>query len=272
MNATSSGTNSIQTDRAQTPPRPQLSTQQPSEPRVTAKAYLVGNISSGYIYKQFNSQTALPVASMSKLVTALAATTKFPQNARITITPEEMNVPPDGSQLAIGETYTVQELMYPLLLNSSNVAAEALASSSNRSGFIELMSSYVWEIGMPSTFFADPSGLNPHNEASARDLFTLAKYLTKYRPDILQLTRTLQATTATTSDHGSHVFNSTHPLIKEPGFLGGKTGRTLEAGETMLTIMKINDQPIAYIILGSEYGARERDTRLLIQQTRALVR
>ena len=234
-------------------------------PRITARAYIAGNLKTGKIYEQYNSAKSLPVASMSKLITALAYLNEFPLSARITITPEEMTAPPDGSMLQAGESFSFGEIIYPLLLNSSNVAAEALASSTDRTKFLKTMSSYAWEIGMSSTYFADPSGVDPHNKASAKDLFTLALYLTKYRPDLLALTQTPKFTIATTTQHGSHTFTSTHPFINDPNFLGGKTGRTPAAGETMLTIIRIKNQPVAIIVLGSEYGTREKDTRMIME-------
>ena len=165
----------------------------------------------------------------------------------------------------------MKDLLYPLLLNSSNVAAEALASSTDRIKFLTLMSSYAWEIGMLSSYFADPSGLDSHNQASAKDLFSLAKYLMKFRPDIAELTRVKSLSVATTTDHGSHIFASIHPFINDANFLGGKTGRTEAAGETMLTMIKINGQSIAVIVLGSLRGARESDTRLLISRSEPII-
>ncbi len=235
---------------------------------VSALAYIAGNVTTDQVYVSRNAKKVLPVASMSKLVTAFAATDQLPATTTITITAEEANVPPDGSGIAIGETYTLQEILYPLLLDSSNVAAEALASTTDRKNFLELMSSYAWEIGMSTAFFADPSGVNPHNAASAVDLFALAKYLYKYRPDVLALTRTASTSVATTTEHGSHDFVSTHPFVLDSRFIGGKTGRTPEAGDTMLTIMNINNQPIAIVVLGSRYDGRAADTRKIIEMVK----
>ena len=231
---------------------------------MTAKAYIVGNVTTGRVYIQHNSSVALPVASMSKLVTAMVALDTLPKDKKIVITPPEADVPPDGSGIAAGEAYTVSELMYPMLLDSSNVAAEALASSSNRAHFLELMSSYAWEIGMPTAFFADPSGVSLHNEASAKGLFALAQYLYKSRQDILAITRTAHLAVATTTDHGAHSFDSIHPFVKDPRFLGGKTGHTPEAMDTMMTIMQIDGQKVALIVLGSQ--DRAADTKLLIDK------
>ena len=233
---------------------------------ITAKAYLVGNVETGKIYFERNSAKQLPVASMSKLVTAIIATETLDPNSVIEITPSEAIAPPDGSGIGAGEKFTVKELLYPMLLNSSNIAAEAIASSSGRIKFMELMSSYAWEVGMPQAYFADPSGIDPHNQASAKDIFFLGQYLYKFRPDILAITRIANLNIATTSEHGTHNFTSIHPFVNDTRFIGGKTGRTKEAGETMLTILRINSQAIAFVVMGSEIGARAGDTRLLIEE------
>ena len=233
-----------------------------SESTVTAYAYLVGDVVTGKIYMEKNADTVFPVASMSKLITAITATDIYKSTKGVTVTQQETLVASDTSQLKGDETFTVKELLYPLLLNSSNVAAEALASSTDRAHFLELMSSYAWEIGMRKTFFADPSGISPQNMASTRDFFTLARDLYSSRPDILAITRTSSLYLATTTDHNSHNFVSIHPFVYDANFLGGKTGHTDEASDTMLTIMNMNGRPIAFIVLKSQ--GRAGDTRLLI--------
>lgn len=235
---------------------------------LTAKAYLVGNVNTGKIYLEKNSSKALPVASMSKLVTAFVATDMMDLSTIITISSSSLATAPDYSNLTLDERFTLQEILEPLLLSSSNIAAEAIATSSamGYTKFMEMMSSYAWEIGMPRSFFADPSGISPYNIASARDLFELAKYLVKHRPDILAVTRTAETEIATTTEHGGHRVVSTHPFVDDSRFIGGKTGRTEEAGETMMTILRIDDQPIVFIILGSSYGSRENDTRILLRE------
>jgi D-alanyl-D-alanine carboxypeptidase len=120
---------------------------------------------------------------------------------------------------------------------------------------------------MPKTYFADSFGVSSNNVATAEDIFALAQYLYRYRPDILTLTRNSSSTMATTTDHGSHIITSTHPFVNDSRFIGGKTGRTPAAGETMLTILRINERPIAFIVLGSGIGNRASDTRSLINKT-----
>ncbi len=240
-------------------------------PGVSARAYLVGNPKTGKIYLEYNSRLVLPVASMSKLVTAFVATDLMKVDKIIPITKESLNAPPDRSNLMEGEKFTLSEALLPLLLSSSNITAEAIASSSDRASFMESMKSYAWEVGMPNSFFADPSGVSSRNVASARDLLGLSKYLIDFRPDILTITRTGTTTMATTTEHGSHIIVSTHPFVSDPRFIGGKTGRTPEAGETMLTIMDIGGKPIAIIVLGSSYGGRQGDTKLLLDKALPII-
>ena len=235
---------------------------------ISAKAFLVGNVETGEIYMYRNMNTVLPVASMSKLITAVASIDQYSLSGTTTISEANLDRP-DSVKYTSGEIFTVEEALQPLLISSSNIMAEALASTSNRAKFMELMSSYAWEIGMPSTYFADPSGISPLNISSASDFFALAKYLYKLRPDILKITKMDKVIMATTTEHGYHEIVSTHPFIYYPSYLGGKTGRTPQAKDTMLSILKIRDQPIAIIVLGSDN--RKADSDYLIKETEKLL-
>jgi len=251
----------------QTTPKTPVTVTAPTAPSVplngvSAQAYLIGNMVTGQIYDERNGTSPLPIASMSKLMTALVATNVLTPTTTIQITPAEASVYPDLSRIGAGEKFTEKEILYPLLLDSSNIAAEALASTTNRASFLNLMNGYAWEIGLPKSYFADPSGLSPLNQASAEGFFALAQYVYKSRPDLLAITRINMISVATTSDHGAHDFISIHPFVTDPRFIGGKTGHTPEAGDTMLTILNIGGQPIAFIVLGSTN--RARDTSLLI--------
>jgi D-alanyl-D-alanine endopeptidase (penicillin-binding protein 7) len=238
----------------------------PVQDRITAKAYLVGDIDTGTVYIEHNPSEVLPVASMSKLVTAIVSTDTLSPTTTVLITSSETDVATDTSHIGAGETFTSHELLYPLLLNSSNIAAEALASSTDRAHFLYLMSGYAQVVGASTAFFADPSGLSPNNVASPRDMFALAQYIYKYRPDIFELTRIQKISVATTTDHGAHVFFSIHPFVTDPRFVGGKTGHTDAAGDTMLTILHIANHNLAFIVLGAGNGERTHDTQLLIAQ------
>ena len=248
-----------------------LATSTPTDD-ITAKAYIVGDVKTGTIYLERNAAKPLPVASMSKLITAIVVTDTLSPTTTVSISSLNTDVASDTSRLSAGETFTMHELLYPMLLNSSNVAAEALASTTDRKAFLDLMSSYAWEVGAPTAFFADPSGLDKHNVASAKDLFSLARYLYDKRPDILELTRVASTSVATTTSHGAHTFFSIHPFIQDPRFVGGKTGRTSEAGDTMMTIMHIKGHDIACILLGAGYNQRAHETTILLDRVEGLLK
>jgi D-alanyl-D-alanine carboxypeptidase len=97
--------------------------------------------------------------------------------------------------------------------------------------------------------------------SSASDFFELAKYLYKSRKDILDITRVEKYTIASSTEHGYHVFSNIHPFVRDPQYIGGKTGHTDQAKDTMLTIFKIKNQPIAIIVLSS--NNRKVDTQIL---------
>ncbi len=235
-----------------------------SSTTITAKAYIVGDLVTGQIYKQLNVKEALPIASISKLITAIVLTKELASSSVITISEPNLDQPVESSGIYGGEQYSVQDILYPLLLSSSNLAAQSIASSSAMQNFIQLMFGYAREIGMNSTRFLDSSGLDSGNVASAQDIFTLAKYIYNHRPDLLTITRNRDISFATTTEHGSHTFFSTNAYVYNSDFIGGKTGRSNAAGETMLTMLNIHDKKVAIIVLGSEPGRREQDTRKLI--------
>lgn len=235
---------------------------------ITAKSFLVGNLDNGDIYMYRKMDTVLPVASMSKLITAIASIDQYSLSGTTTITTANLQRP-DSLTYREGEVFSIEDALKPLLISSSNIMAEALASTSDRSQFMNLMSSYAWEIGMPATYFADPSGISPMNISTAKDFFALAQYLYKRRPDILTITKIQTIDIATTTEHDFHHIVSTHPFVEYKDFLGGKTGRTPQAKDTMLTILKIKNRPIALVVLGSEN--RKTDTEYLIKQTKLML-
>jgi D-alanyl-D-alanine carboxypeptidase len=190
----------------------------------------------------------------------------------ISITQSMLDAYGESGHLVLDEKFTRDELLHFLLLESSNDVAEAFAQtfghSTSTNEFMEEMNSFAHEIGMQNTFFKDPSGLNPANVSNAKDLFTLSKYLYKSEKDLLEISRKRVLEIATTTDHGSHHLININPYVYYTGFIGGKTGRTDYAKETMVSLFdqEVGDTkyPIVIIILRSEFGQREIDTEKLL--------
>ncbi len=242
------------------------------KPYISAESYLVANLVTGEKYIDFNSNKVFPIASVSKLYTALVVHHLFDLNKGIVITQSILDSYGDAGHLMLGEKFLPDELLNVLLLESSNDAAEAFSESYDISTtskkFIEQMNGFAQEIGMNNTHFSDPSGLSSLNVSNVDDLFVLAQYLNRSEKEILAISRTKEIDIATTTDHGSHHLVNINPFSNYPSFIGGKTGRTNEAKEAMVSLFnqKVGniEYPIAVIILRSNLGEREINTEKLL--------
>jgi D-alanyl-D-alanine carboxypeptidase (penicillin-binding protein 5/6) len=260
---------------AQNPPSA-VATVAPSQPSpITAEAYLVANADTGQIYASKNTQMASPIASISKLFVALVANADMDPNQVIAITQPMLDVYPDSYGFTLGEKFTLSELMYPLLIESNNNIAEGIAMTYGYTSFIQKMNALAASLGLKRTHFQDASGLSDGNISDAQDLFAFGRYLYASQRPLLALTTTGSWTFATTSDHGSHIITSTDPFIGDPSLIGGKTGRTDAAGETMLTIFNYmhngKSYPIVIVVLHSDLGERQNDSSRLLLQAIAMI-
>ncbi|MDB5259020.1 MAG: D-alanyl-D-alanine carboxypeptidase [Candidatus Taylorbacteria bacterium] len=244
-------------------------------PQITAESYLIGDLNTGEVFVSKSPEAVVPIASISKLITLLTAEDMNSQGILrdddlVTIT--EKMLEPIGTEgnLAVGEVYAAKELRYPLLLESSNDAADALAEASGYDHFITSMKIKANEIGMTHTSFEDPSGLSDQNISNAQDLFALARYLYKNEPKILELSRTPTADLASTTARMAHHYANTNPFVGDPHYIGGKTGRTAAAKESMLSLFNYEvgskTYPIVVIVLRSDYNSRQIDSSLLFEQ------
>jgi D-alanyl-D-alanine carboxypeptidase len=234
--------------------------------KITAVSYIAGNLKTGKIYFEKRADISLPVASMSKLLTASVAQDLVSSETETVITEEMINtLPQNKDDFVKGEKFSISELIPIMLVSSSNIAAEAIASTSamNRDLFVTNMSSYSWEVGVRSSYFYDPSGISELNRVSARDIFELSKYLYERKPQILAITKTAKGFLEANSKHNAHRYESTHPYVNDRRFMGGKTGTTLAAGETMLTVLNIKGEPISITVLHSKQTMRKADTEIL---------
>jgi len=174
-----------------------------------------------------------------------------------------------------GETFSENDLLAGMLLISSNDAALAFANDYGYPAFISLMKTTAQSLGMSQTSFIDPSGLSPGNVSTADDLFILAKYLYADDPGLLAITKMPRFDVATTTTHDNHDFLNIDPFAYDPHYIGGKTGRSDVAGETMLSMfnLPINGvlNPIAIIVLHSDQDSRQTDSSILVGKVLGLI-
>ncbi len=236
--------------------------------KVTAASYLVADLDSGEALLSKNPTQALPIASISKLMTALVSLDAINQYETVTVSKRAVATEGTSGNLKVGEQIEAGNLLFPLLLESSNDAAEALAEHYGRAAFIALMNQRARAIGLTDTHFDDPSGLSPRNVSSANDLFKLARYLVNSKPYIFNVSATLGRSTV------NHHWVNDNDTLDLAYFLGGKNGFTDEAKQTMLSTWSLpfsvtDNRRIAVIELASQN--RKTDAEALLAELKKAV-
>lgn len=230
-------------------------TYRPKGPTLSGTHSLAVDVKNGSVVAGVSEQQAVPIASITKLMTALVAT-EYLDLDRVVRVPESANVENAVYRLDTGDRLSVYDLLILMLTESSNEAAETLASALGRDTFIKRMNEKAKAINLTHTTFDDPSGLSKDNTSTMTDLFLLLQYLYENRRFILDIT----SGSLDTGIYGKPAFNDLQNfnLIAGDGheFVGGKIGNTDEAHQTyagifMLPVGDEEERPIATIVLGS---------------------
>lgn len=235
-------------------------------PKVSAKAFLVADVKSGTVYAEKNADTSLPIASLTKLVTALVANETIHYDRILSISKDD-RVQTEGTpgSLSAGDSFEAEELIYPLLMESNNTVAYTLARYFGTENFMHWMNEKAKAIGMWHTVFEDPSGISENNVSTANDLFILMRYIHDSQSFILNVSREPEKKISSIDgrEYGIKNFNV---FSKNPLFLGGKTGYTEAAHQTMTTLFEVPvgsaTTTLAVIVLGSE--DRKKDIERLL--------
>src|SRR3989344_3929842 len=158
------------------------------QPKVSALAYLIGDLNTGEVILSKNQDQKFPIASVSKLMTALVTKEITNSNDSTQVSKKALNTEGKNGGLKIGEKIKIMDLIYPLLLESSNDAAEIIAEHFGRDTFIKKMNQEAEKLKMSSTSYEDPSGLSEKNQSTVSDIFKLTGYLNQQKQDLLQIT------------------------------------------------------------------------------------
>lgn len=237
-----------------------------------AKAMIVIDAENGKILYEKNSKEKLPIASMSKMMTQYLVMNAIKNG---TLSWESSYEPSEAVQqiaglsgvaklnMAVGRTYTVEELFTAATVNSSNDAAVALSEmvGGTEENFVTLMNEQAKSFGLKNTTFYNATGLDGDhlgksihetNTASARDIATIAQKLIEKHPEIFQFT---QLTSFETSA-GITLWNSNLMLQgmsqSFTGIDGLKTGYTYSAGSCFASTGVFNDRRIITVVMDVE--------------------
>jgi D-alanyl-D-alanine carboxypeptidase (penicillin-binding protein 5/6) len=233
-------------------------------PQVDAAAYLVADAETGEVLAGLNENTAVPVASITKLMTAIVTLEHADPSDVVTVTGRSSTVGESSIFLQPGERLTVRELLAAALIQSANDAAFALAAHVGNGSveeFVGLMNAKAAELGLDETHFERPDGLDvPGHVSSAHDVLLLAEEAMK-RPLVRQLVR--QRTEAISGGRELHTWNDL--LGRYSGLYGVKTGHTDEAGWCEIAAVRRDGVALYAVVLGGPTrGQRNRDLRELM--------
>lgn len=238
-----------------------LSTTSHAELSLSAKSVLVTNVDSGEILYQKDENAVRPIASVTKMMTAVVIVSHgLPLDEIITITSDDAKIASlhgklTGISLPIGLKLTREQLLHVMLMNSQNRAAAALGRTfpGGLSAFVQAMNDKAVELNMIHTIYVEPTGLDSNNKSTAADLTILLKYASNF--DIIKefsITKSYKLV-------AQRQFRSTNRLISQAGWNIEiqKTGFINQAGNCVIMIANVADQRIAMILLHSD-GSRAR--------------
>lgn len=201
-----------------------------------------------------NSQAVLPIASLTKLMTALVVTeAKLPLNEQITVTDDDIDTEKNSrSRLKVGTTLSREEMLHLALMSSENRAAHALgrAYPGGLDAFVAAMNQKALALGMRDTHYVEPTGLSSRNQSSARDLATLVQAAQEH-PIIREF--------STSPEYEVEVgnrptqFHTTNALVRSPAWdiVLQKTGYITEAGRCLVMQAKMAGRKLTMVFLDS---------------------
>lgn len=250
--------------------------------KLEGKAVYVFDVSNNRVLFQRNEKEKLPLASITKLMTALTAVELLPGNIKITIRDEFLKEEGD-SGLLNRESWNLLDLLDYSLVVSSNDGARSISSvigsmdiknsdfDLGRKDFIMKMNQEAQKLNLKQTYFINESGLDEGNVSggygSAEDMGKLMNYILTNKPEILEATK--YTTLKISSANYNHIANNTNLVIdKIPGIIASKTGFTDMAGGNLVVAFDASiGHPIIVVVLGSTQDGRFTDVDKLVQAT-----
>ena len=244
------------------------------DPILAAKAAVVFDPRDGSIVYAKNPNEVMPLASITKLMTAEILLTAESPDIEISISSHALSMKEAESdqKFTTGDSATLDQLIRIGLVASSNVAMQAAAESLGE-GYLSRMNEVARNLGLLNTHFYNPTGLDTNGTSSgayagAYDVARLAALFYKQNPEYFTLTR--QPSVSVVVGEKTITAKATAlPLLSIPGFIGAKTGYTDLAGGNLVALFDVEiNHPIIIVVLGSTHEGRFDDVATLISALR----
>jgi D-alanyl-D-alanine carboxypeptidase len=237
-------------------------------PIIDANAAMLAHLETGRVLYERNATANVPIASLTKLLSAIVAEDLFERSEIVTIASTSIRVDGQKQTLYRDERIAVGELVTMMLVESSNDAAYALADYAHQQGidFVAQMNAMALSIGMQRCTFTDPAGLDDAAFCSADDLLRLVRYALSHAPQLWPVMAVPTLTVQSADGRIMHEIKSTNELLGTmEGIVGGKTGYTDGALGCLILVVKLPEKgdTLISIVLGSQ--GRFSDTRTLVR-------
>jgi serine-type D-Ala-D-Ala carboxypeptidase (penicillin-binding protein 5/6) len=249
-------------------------------PAITASESILLDEDAGHILYESNGERPVPMASTTKIMTALIAIQAGDLNTLVTIHQDAVNevILNDGSsaKLHAGDQLTLKDLLYGLMLPSGDDAAIAIADTvgGSTANFVHLMNLFAYRLHLFQTHFINPDGLTyydanrqpiPGHYTTPYDLVRLASYAMTI-PLFAQIVRTQHYSLPATPAHHSYTWDNTNLLLTTyAGATGIKTGFTLESGECLVfSATRSGHHLIGVVFHSSDASHRFNDAKILL--------
>ena len=232
---------------------PQTENNTYSQPLIAGQAGMLVELNSGDILFSKNADERRPIASLVKIMTTVVALEHKNIDSKVFITLDAAHVGENSMGISSGETYTLEELLYGMILHSGNDAAYAIAEvvAGDSDRFVDWMNFKAEELGLQNTYFADPSGLDDGSYSTSADLVKLTRYAMK-NPEFRKIVGTVEKEIFSTDEHKYiYLYNQTNLLTTYPGVAGVKTGFTEEAGLSLVTYAANGGKEVVGVVLNS---------------------
>lgn len=237
-----------------------------------AQSAIVYDLRERKVLYSKNPDAQLPLASLTKLITALVAEREVGGMAPVTVT-EEALMTEGESGLIAGDIWREQDISDFMLTVSSNDAATVLATlEGDTAGFVKSMNTFTKERGLATTVLLNESGLDVDLQqaggyGSARDIANLLAYIVKAKPRLLEATAYPHFTSVSMTGAQYEAVNTNKIVSEIPGFIGGKTGFTDIAGGNLAIVFDAGiGHQIVIVVLGSTKEGRFTDVLQLVHQ------
>jgi serine-type D-Ala-D-Ala carboxypeptidase (penicillin-binding protein 5/6) len=228
-----------------------------ARPHIETGSAILADLDSGQVLFQQTPDQRRPIASVTKIMTALLVLERARLDDIVTVSPDA-TYPPDQYGLSAlgleaGERISVRDLLYALLLQSANDAAIALADhvSGTETRFEAAMNARARQLGMDDSRFRSPNGLDDSGYSTARDLVTLTRTVYATQPEFGRIAATKFHEIPSPSGPPREIQNRDVLLWLYPGAVGVKTGYTARAGYCVVAVAQRGGRRLVAVVLGA---------------------